>query len=50
MVINVNESSPVKGKKKVVSGSMVKPRSKENARVKEIDGLALLSTAIGTLN
>jgi hypothetical protein len=50
LVINVDESSPVKEKKKTVSRSRVKPKSKKNARVKEMDGLALLSTAMATLN
>ena len=50
MVINVDESSPVKGKKKVVSRSMVKSRSKENDRAKGIDGLELLSVVMDTLN
>lgn len=50
LVINVDESSPVKGKKKAISKSRVKPRSKENARVKGMDGLALLSAAMDTLN
>lgn len=50
LVINVDESSPVKGKKKVVSRSRVKPRSKGNAGVKGMDGLALLSTAMDKLN
>ena len=50
LVINVDESSPVKEKKKIVSRSRVKPKSKENAMVKEMDGLALLSIAMDTLN
>ena len=50
LVINVDESSPMKEKKKIVSRSRVKPKSKENARVKEMDGLTLLSAAMDTLN
>ena len=50
LVINVDESSPVKRKKKVVSKSRVKPRSKENVGVKGMDDLALLSAAMDTLN
>ena len=50
LFINVIESTPVKGKKKVVSRSRVKPRRKENVRVKGMDGLALLSAAMDTLN
>ena len=50
LVINVDESSPVKEKKKTVSRSRIKPKRKENFRVKEMDGLALLSTAMDTLN
>ena len=50
LVINVDESSRVKGKKKVVSRSRVKPRSKENVGVKGMDGLALLSATMDTLN
>jgi hypothetical protein len=50
LVINVDESSPVKEKKKTISKSRVKPKSKENARVKEMDDLVLLSTTMDTLN
>ena len=50
LVINVDESSPVTGKKKVVSRNRAKSKSKEKARVKEMDGLALLSAAMDTLN
>ena len=50
LVINVDGSLPVKEKKKVVSRSRVKPRRKENARVKGMDDLALLSAAMDTLN
>ena len=50
LIINVDLSSPVKGKKKVVSRSRVKLRSKENAGVKGMDCLALLSVAMDTLN
>ena len=49
LVINVDESSPAKEKKKTVSRSRVKPKSKENARVKKVDDLALLSAAMDTL-
>lgn len=50
LVVNVDESSPVKEKKKTVSRSRVKPKSKENTRVKEMDRLALLSATMDTLN
>ena len=50
LVIHVDESSPVKEKKKIVSRNRVKPKRKENARVKEMDGLALLSAMMDTLN
>ena len=50
LVINIDESSPVKEKKKVVSRSRVKSRSKENVGVKGMDGLVLLSAAMDTLN
>ena len=50
VVINVNESSPAKEKRKNVSINRAKSKSKENASVKEMDGLALLSTMMDTLN
>ena len=50
LVINVDESSPVREKNKTVSRSRVKPRSKENVGVKGMDGLVLLSAAMDTLN
>ena len=50
LVVNVDESSSVKEKKKTVSRSRVKLRSKENAGVKGMDGLVLLSAMMDTLN
>jgi len=50
LVINADEPSPTKEKKKIVSRIRVKSKSKEKARVKEMDGLALPSATIDTLN
>ena len=50
LVINVDEPSPAKEKKKTVSRNRVKSKRKEKARVKEMDSLALLSATMDTLN
>ena len=49
LVINVNEPSPTKEKKKTISRNKVNLKRKEKARVKETDGLALLSTTMNML-
>ena len=50
LVINVDEPSPAKEKKKIVSRNRVKSKRNENDRVKEMDGLVLLFAAMDTLN
>jgi hypothetical protein len=50
LVVNVDESSPTKENKKIVSRSRAKLKSKEKARVKEMDGLVLLFAVMDTLN
>ena len=49
LVINVDEPSPAKEQKKIVSKNIAKSLKKEKARVKEVDGLALLSAAMDFL-
>ena len=49
LVINVDEPSPAKEQKKTVSKNKAKSLKKEKTRVKEVDGLALLSTAMDSL-
>ena len=50
LVINVDEPSPAKEQKKIVSKNKVKLKRKEKARVKDVDGLVLLSAAMDMLN
>ena len=49
LIINVDESSPTKEQKKIVKKNRVKSLKKEKAKVKEVDGLALLSAALESL-
>lgn len=49
LVINVDEPSPAKEQKKTVSKNIAKSLKKGKARVKEVDGLALLSTTMDLL-
>jgi len=49
LVVNVNEPSLAKKQKKTVKKNIARLLKKEKTKVKEVDGLALLSTALDSL-
>jgi hypothetical protein len=49
LVINVDEPSPAKEQKKIVSKNRVKSKRKEKARGKEVNSLVLLSVVMNML-